>query len=464
MTLIGRMAEVICGTSFDVFSRTTVNNVKMHFIDSLGAMIAGGATREGRSVRELAKRLWPGGDMPVVGFPGRGSMLSGLVTTCAAARSTETDDIHLGSCTTPGSVIVPAALAFAPGALSDPRDFLAAICLGYDAIVRVGMAIDGAHALYRGIWPTYFAAAIGSATVASRALNLDAERTAHALAAALMMSTGTSGRVKSALPFRWLTLGVAAQNGVIAAMGAKEGMDADLSLLDRESGPMAALFVRRDEISDRLGERFLIDETGMKPFTTARQALSAIEAFRQIVHEDGVEPTSIREVKVLVPASYAGMIDNRNLPETRMESIVGVQYQMSQAALHPARLLDVLHEPSTEDPRIAKLMACIRVEGSAELERLFPLIWPARVEVLSEAGTYVREVLHPKGDAQNPLMWEELASKFGWVAGPFLGQEKAGFVCAQARKMEGTDKMEPFLRLVTDDGKPFTPKNEGGRQ
>src|SRR5208283_4469171 len=182
MTLIGRMAEVICRTHFDALSPKSVDNVKMHFIDSIGAMIAGGATREGRSVRELTKGLWPGGDMPVIGFPECSSRLPGLVATCAAARSTEVDDIHLGSCTTPGSVIVPAALAYASDALSDPRDFLVAVCLGYDALVRLGMAIDGAHALYRGIWPTYFAAAIGSATVASRALKLDTARTAHALA------------------------------------------------------------------------------------------------------------------------------------------------------------------------------------------------------------------------------------------------------------------------------------------
>jgi 2-methylcitrate dehydratase PrpD len=266
------------------------------------------------------------------------------------------------------------------------------------------------------------------------------------------MSTGTSGRVKSALPLRWLALGVAAQNGVIAAMSAKAGIEADLSLLDRESGLLAALFVRREEITEDLGERFFIDETGMKPYTVARQALSAIEAFRQIIHEEGIEPTSIREVRVLVPTSYARMIDNRNLPETRMESIVGVQYQMSQAALYPDRLLDVLHEPPTDDPGIATLMARIRVEGSTELEGLFPRIWPARVEVVSEAGTYVREVLHPKGDEKNPFTWEELASKFGWVAGPSLGQEKAGFVFAQGRKIDGADKMEPLLRLVTDGG------------
>lgn len=452
MTLIGKMAEAICRTSFDDFSLNTVDNVKMHFMDSVGAVIAGAATREGRSARELTKSLWPGGNMPVIGFPGRSSRLPGLVATCAAARSTEVDDIHLGSCTTPGSVIVPAALSFAPDALSDPRDFLVAICLGYDSLVRLGMAIDGAHALYRGTWPTYFTAAIGSATVASRALKLDTERTAHALAAALTMSTGTSGRVKSALPLRWLALGVAAQNGVIAAMSAKAGIEADLSLLDRESGLLAALFVRREEITEDLGERFFIDETGMKPYTVARQALSAIEAFRQIIHEEGIEPTSIREVRVLVPTSYARMIDNRNLPETRMESIVGVQYQMSQAALYPDRLLDVLHEPPTDDPGIATLMARIRVEGSTELEGLFPRIWPARVEVVSEAGTYVREVLHPKGDEKNPFTWEELASKFGWVAGPSLGQEKAGFVFAQGRKIDGADKMEPLLRLVTDGG------------
>jgi 2-methylcitrate dehydratase PrpD len=87
----------------------------------------------------------------------------------ALARLSEIDDIHLASMTTPGAIVVPAALTIAaslPDVASD--DIAAAIIAGYEAMIRLGAAIDGPSVLYRGIWPTYFAAPLGAAAVAAR--------------------------------------------------------------------------------------------------------------------------------------------------------------------------------------------------------------------------------------------------------------------------------------------------------
>ena len=51
---------------------------------------------------------------------------------------------------------------------------IAAIIAGYEVMTRLGRAIDGPTILYRGIWPTYFAAPFGVAAVVARLLQLDA--------------------------------------------------------------------------------------------------------------------------------------------------------------------------------------------------------------------------------------------------------------------------------------------------
>ena len=45
-------------------------------------------------------------------------------------------------------------------------------------MTRLGVAIDGARILYRGVWPTYFAAPLGAAAIAARIWRLseDADR------------------------------------------------------------------------------------------------------------------------------------------------------------------------------------------------------------------------------------------------------------------------------------------------
>src|SRR5262249_58436557 len=129
----------------------------LHLIDTVGAWIAGATTREGAALLRYRAA------MANIGEP----LALDLATRCALARLSELDDIHLASMTTPGAIVIPAALTLAaPGTALE--DVLAAITAGYEVMVRLGRAIDGPTALYRGIWPTYFTAPAGIAAVASR--------------------------------------------------------------------------------------------------------------------------------------------------------------------------------------------------------------------------------------------------------------------------------------------------------
>ena len=112
----------------------------------------------------------------------------------AMTRLTEIDDIHMPSCTTPSSVVVPTALAIAGHLqLRDARTFTHALYAGYEVMTRFGVAISGPSILTRGIWPTYLAAPLCAAAVTARLLGLTAEKTANALGIALTMISGAPG-------------------------------------------------------------------------------------------------------------------------------------------------------------------------------------------------------------------------------------------------------------------------------
>src|SRR5262249_10150272 len=148
--------------------------------------------------------------------------MSAIATRCAQARCTEIDDIHLASCTTPGSVVVSTALAVsgARAAAGEPvrvRDFCAAVLAGYEAMIRLGVAIDGPNALHEGVWPTAFAAAFASGATAVRLMALGVEQTASALATSLGFAQHRAVAAAPIQSSRWLSLGIAAANGVIAA-------------------------------------------------------------------------------------------------------------------------------------------------------------------------------------------------------------------------------------------------------
>src|SRR5712691_9737974 len=187
--------------------------LELHVIDTAGAWIAGARTGEGAALIGLRA---------ATRARGQADIALDLATRCALARLSEIDDIDLASMTTPGAIVIPGALTLAstlPAAAAD--EVMAAMLAGYEVMTRLGRAIDGPQVLYRGIWPTYFAAPIGIAAVAARLLGLDDEAAAHALALALTLAAPGVGHHNAPTTARWLAVGNAARNGLAAALAAQ---------------------------------------------------------------------------------------------------------------------------------------------------------------------------------------------------------------------------------------------------
>src|SRR5258706_7795467 len=162
---------------------------RLHLADTVGAWIAGSGTFEGRALKPFGE-----------------GMQDCVAVNCGLARLSEIDDIHLASGTTPGALIIPAALTIGASQESTGTAVAEAIAVGYDAMVRLGAALDGARILYRGIWPTYFAAPFGVAAAAARLLALSEAQCAHALGIALSLASPSVGRQSRAKMARWIAI------------------------------------------------------------------------------------------------------------------------------------------------------------------------------------------------------------------------------------------------------------------
>ena len=428
MKALTRLAELVQSRDLGDFASARLDRLKLHIVDTVGARLAGSRTDEGMAIARL---LPPMGDGP----------MGAIVAGCAQARCTEIDDIHLASCTTPGSVVVSTALALASQRASegDPisvRDVCAAVLAGYEMLIRLGFAIDGPVVLRKGVWPTHFAAAFGSAATASRMYGLSVDATAGALATAL--AAGSGAPVSAALPSssRWMTLGVAAASGVLAARGAREGLLGT-----------AGDFVWATRLTRDLGRRFLFDDIGIKPYPTARQGLAAIEAARQIADTEKLDPTEIDQIVVRLPEAQRAIVDHPAPPASRFASIVSVQYQIALALTAPDRLLDVRRTPPFVDDRLRALMSKIRVRRARELDKHYPNAWPARVEITAGGRRYSRFVLHPRGDAHDPFGWDDVARKFLALAGPVIGEAAAGRAVTGLRRAGANAPMPPLWDL-----------------
>jgi 2-methylcitrate dehydratase PrpD len=256
-------------------------------------------------------------------------------------------------------------------------------------MIRLGLALDGPAILYRGIWPTYFAAPIGIAAVASRLFGLDAAQTGHALALALTYAAPGVGHHNAPTTARWISAGQAARNGLAAAQAAQAGFTADLTLLDGGFFPgIYSITPNVAAFTGGLGERDLLAELSFKPWCAARQTMAATQALKEIIAEV-VAPDSITAIKASVVPSHRKMIDHGVTPGDRASSLTSAQYNMAVATVAP-QLADVLSpSPEAVPDAVHALMRRITVEPDDALLADYPRIWPAHVSVTTASG--VRE-------------------------------------------------------------------------
>ncbi len=486
VALLDDLAGFISHVTFEKLSPETVQQAKLHTFDSLGAVLAGACTEEGKANADLIRELYPvneeaGGsrpssivhpaprgvqgspelhvvqdivhrpssDVPVPGFSFSSPLPFALLLSCIAARLTETDDIDIASCTTVGSVIVPASLLLSFNKGATGEELIEGVVTGYEIITRLGAAVNGAEIIYRGIWPTYLCGAIGVAAVGSKILGLSLEQTKNALAIALAMSPGIAGKIKSGLTSRWLTLGCAVQNGLIACLAASRGFAGDQTVLEGSFSSLYGLGLKPQILLEGLGERYQIGRVNFKPYCSARQAIASIEAFQWLLHTHRIVPQSIEDVEVIVPRQYSQMIDRPGFPDDRLASITSIRYQLALAAFYEEDLFDVERKILRNEQKVHTFMQKIHVTPSDPLTAIYPKKWPGRISLRVDGRRYEYEVMAPKGDIDQPMTWEDVENKTKQITRPFFDSSKVEELSTCVKSLESMERVDTLINILS---------------
>ncbi len=405
MTILETFAAQILSLPAPADTARIDERMRVHLADTKIAMAAGAGSSEGGAFDADGA----GPALFCSSLPDR------IALKVAQTRLTEIDDIHMASCTTVGSVIVPVVLELAAELSVTEAQIAAALRAGYDAMVRLGCAVDGARILYAGIWPTYLTAPFGAAAAAAALLGLDATRTANGLALSLAQVSGAAGGPAPGRNPRWLLAGWGAAAGVRAALAARDGFGGDTSLLDGD------WFLRTHgiafdatKLAGAPGSSLL--EMSIKPWCTAKQACAALAGFIELL-DDGLQPADIAAVRIFVPPSYRAMIAHRPPGRIgRIGRIVSIAWQCAVAAYHRDALYDIERADFSGEADFAALMGKVEVHDDDALSAYFPQRYPARVLVETKNGAS-REttVFNAPGDPEAPMTLADVEAKYARV-------------------------------------------------
>lgn len=410
-------AEMIGRTS--VLHRTlppaVMESARLHFLDAIGVGMLGARRGPLRSLGGLAEAAH-GGEAGVFGSRSRVPSPVAALVNGSFIHSLEFDDTHVASVMHGSSTLAAAALAVAEESGADGADMLSAYALGWEAMIRMGLASPGTLQS-RGFQTTSATGPFVAALVSALIRGDDSCTASHALGIAGSQPGGTfafladGSTVKAGQP-AW-----AAHSGLWAAELARAGMTGPSEVLEGAAGfyelyagdPMAGDRLREE--LGTLGTRWHLPDAAFKLIPCCHFIHPFVEALSSLL-DDGLEPTQIQGIHCFVPCGVLPIIaepwDERQRPRTPHEARWSLPYVLAGRVVDGEVGLDLFEAPIGG----ARTELAQRITYESWDDSGYPARYPAQIVVrTTEGDEIVSEVHDVLGGAGRPISADQVMDK-----------------------------------------------------
>ena len=433
--VVERFASYAVGTRAQPIPPEALHHAKRAVIDWYAALLPGAVVAPATLLEKaLAEDLDRG--QARLGTGRKASTRAAALINGTAAHTVEVDDIFKFGIYHPGAPTISAALAVAQSCGASGEAFLRAVIVGYEISTRIGAAMGRAH--YKYWHNTGTIGSFGAAAAAAELYALDAIRFSHALATAATFAAALQQAFRMDSMSKPLHAGHAAEAGVLAAAGAREGITGSLDVIEGEAGFGRAMSDGPDwdKALATLGREHHITMMTFKNHACCGHTFAAIDGAQELQRRLKVKPAEIARVHV---GSYraAKEVSGYENPTTPAEARFSLKYVVATALVHGSVRLAAFEPDRMNDELTRELMQKIDVTIDPELDAAFPGQRAARVSIETKDGRK-GETLQParKGDPELPLTDRDLEDKFLELASPVLGAAAARALVAKLWKLE----------------------------
>jgi 2-methylcitrate dehydratase PrpD len=413
-----------------------LHHAKRVMIDWFACLLPGALLPPATSLTAgLADELGHGGAI-VYGPLAKAPMRTAALINGVASHIIEFDDIFRDAVYHPGCPTIAAALAVAQARGLGGEALIRAVVAGYEVSTRIGVAVQPSH--YDFFHTTGTVGTFGAAAGASVALGLDEGRTAHALANAATMAAALQQAFRSDAHSKPLHAGHAAEAGLLAALGAAQGMTGALDVLEGEAGFGAALSRGADwsrAVAD-LGTRFNVTSMTVKNHGCCGHTFAAIDAALALQAEHGFAAADVAHIRV---GGYRATLEvtGRKAVATPFEGRFSTPFTVATALVHGSVRLAAFEPARLRDPVVQALTQRVDVELDAQCVADFPGRRSARLAITLKDGRVLERYQATRhGDPDDPLTDAELAAKFRELATPAVGAPEADALLAALLRLD----------------------------
>ncbi|MBW1960186.1 MAG: MmgE/PrpD family protein [Deltaproteobacteria bacterium] len=451
-----RVAQNCCELNFHSLPEKVIEKTKDLLLDYIGVAARGALSDSSTPVQSMFERI---------GRHDRGAVVIGTdlslhplfaaMANGIAAHSLELDDVVNTASVHPGVVIISAALAAAQADSCAGTKMIEAIVAGYEAMVKIGAAMNpGAH-YARGFHPTGTCGVFGAAITASKIFNLDASQTTCALGIAGSQAAGSMEFLSDGSFTKRFHPGWSAHSGMMAAFLAQEGFTGPRTILEGKFGFLNAYSSKPDrkKILENWADPYEVLKTSIKPHACCRYKQGPIDGVLEVMKENAIKAEDVEKVTVAVLKAGFPLIAEPAQHKYRPASIVDAQFSMpfgaAVAILYGKASLDQYTLENIRSAKVKKMMDRVVMKKDPELEKVFPEKWPARVVIETKDGKkFFKEIEHPKGDPENPLTRDEIVEKFKALVHPVFNNDRIYQIIDRVSALEKMDDVQALCELL----------------
>lgn len=459
-TLAQHLAAFAVANTYDALPLDVVESVRGRVLDILGICFAATELETSKAATDWVASQGGVPHAVAIGLPARVPAAQAAFVNGVLAHSLDYDDTHLPSVLHPSASVIPAALAAAQSVGADGKATIAAIAVGIEVCVRVGMAgfdRDSGNSTFfeHGQHATSICGALGSAVAAGLLLGLDEKGLVDVLGVAASMASGIIEANRTGGTVKRMHCGWAAHSGVTAAQLVQRGITGPPTVLEGRFGFFQAWLhgtFNAEEITNELGTSWSVPGIFFKPYPANHFTHATIDAALQL-RAQGILPEHIAAIEVGVAGPTVRTIGEPL--ETKQAPATGYMAQFSApftvaAALHGGGglglALDDFSDERAHDPSLRELMAKITVVADPECDSIFPYQFPAVLRVTTVDGQeIVTKILTNRGGPDRPLSFDELAMKFSDNASRVLSPSAVAGIRTAVAAMDELDDLSPLL-------------------
>ncbi|PKD44248.1 MmgE/PrpD family protein [Rhodohalobacter barkolensis] len=419
--IVHELSSFIKKASYGDLSEEAVKQLKIRLLDSIGTAI--GAI-EGEPVQAIRSMIddFGGSEISTLIGGGRTTPDRAALYNSGLVRYLDFNDSYLAKGETcHPSDNIGAILAAGEMTGLGGKDFLTALAVAYQVQCRLS---DEAPVRDKGFDHTTQGSYAVAAGV-SKALDLDEEKTANAIAiAGTALNALRVTRTGALSNWKGLAYPHTAFGGTHAAFLAKYGI----------TGP-PAVFEGNKGFMDSIAGEFSIDwesenlervtNTIIKKYNAEIHSQSSLEGIIELKEEHGFTAEEVDKVEIeIFDVAYhiigGGEEGDKTIVRTKEEADHSLQYMVSAALLDGPVMPEQYKRERIEADDIQSLLQKVKVAPNQEYSGRFPDEMPVKLTVHLKDGNSHQIVKRDyEGFHTRPMSWETIIQKFEKLADPF---------------------------------------------